>query len=146
MADAVEHDLSDRALAVLVLVAGFVIDRAREAVERLRAGRGIALELERRRGRIGPAATGISALSFTAWSGASGRTSIGGGAGGAAAGAMLVVHNDVDPSRPPQPARTGRPERSHADRCATTPRRARRRRAGAIFGRERVSVCVTLVI
>ena len=34
MADAVEHDLGDRALAVVVLVSGFVIDCAREALER----------------------------------------------------------------------------------------------------------------
>src|SRR6185503_20329752 len=55
MADAVEHHLRDCALAVFVLVAGFVIDRAGKAFERLGPGRGIALEHERRSGRVWPA-------------------------------------------------------------------------------------------
>src|SRR5947209_8266956 len=49
---AVENHLGDRALAVVALIAGLVIGRAREALDRLRAGRRIALEYERGRGRI----------------------------------------------------------------------------------------------
>ena len=46
MPNAVQNDLGDRALAILVLVAGLIIDRAREAVERLRPCALAALEDE----------------------------------------------------------------------------------------------------
>ena len=84
MTNAVQDDLGDGALAVDVLVAGLVIDRAREALQGLGLGRGIALEGERQRGRIGPEATGIAWLICSAWSGATCFSRSGGGAGGAA--------------------------------------------------------------
>src|SRR6185369_12635498 len=51
----VQDNLSDGALAVVVLAARLIVDRARETLERLLARSFVALELERRRSRIGPA-------------------------------------------------------------------------------------------
>ena len=53
MANPVQDDLGDSARAILVLVPGFVINSAREAVQRLRAGCRIPLEDECRRRRVG---------------------------------------------------------------------------------------------
>ena len=53
MADAIENHLCNRTSAVVVLIARFVINRVRKAVEGLRPRRRAAFESERRRSRIG---------------------------------------------------------------------------------------------
>ena len=53
MADPVEDDLRDRAGAVLVLIAGLVIDRVGETLERLGPGGRIPVEYESRGGGVG---------------------------------------------------------------------------------------------
>ena len=55
MADTVENDLGDGALAVVILAAGLVIDGAGKAGEGLGAGCRIALEREWLRRRVGAA-------------------------------------------------------------------------------------------
>ena len=54
MADPVEHDLGDGALAVVGLIARLVIDRLGQALQRTVEGRGVAA----RRIRLGRAAAG----------------------------------------------------------------------------------------
>ena len=52
------YHLSDRALPILILIAGFVVNGAGEAVERLRAGERTAVEPERHCGRVWTAGDG----------------------------------------------------------------------------------------
>ena len=76
--------MGDRSLTVRVLIAGFIIDRACEAIESL-GTRGVgAREGERVAAGLGPLATGISALTASACCGAICLRIRGGGAGGAA--------------------------------------------------------------
>ncbi len=84
VADPVEHDLSYRALAVGVLVAGLVIDGAREAVQRLRPRRVLPVKLKGAAAGFGPPVSGISALTLSACCGAMDCRISGGGAGAAA--------------------------------------------------------------
>jgi hypothetical protein len=82
MPDTVEHDLRDGPLPVLALAAGFVIDRARQALGRLGTRRRIPLNANGCAGGFGPALTGIFPVgSDCVASGAILRMSSGGGAG-----------------------------------------------------------------
>ena len=65
MADAVEDDLGDAALAFLALVSGFVVDRLREAGQRRGAGGGVGSDQrERRGGGAGGGGDGNLAVDF----------------------------------------------------------------------------------